>query len=111
MVSCEEGRPPELIRTPFSYAMRGFKVGPTGLSTLVADSPYFPLGDGAGGEIGGYPIDPIIEATLGWPSSMVTLYRFYSPIDLVVIAVAFPCDAKIWFHWATNRKQLLPVCQ
>jgi 6-phosphogluconolactonase (cycloisomerase 2 family) len=56
---------------PSPMSLRGFKVGPTGLLTAVPGSPYYPLGDGAGGEIGMHPIDPIIEKTLGWPSSMV----------------------------------------
>jgi len=45
--------------------LRGFKVGPTGLLTLVPGSPYFPLG------VGDYMRDPATFATEGNPAWMV----------------------------------------
>jgi 6-phosphogluconolactonase (cycloisomerase 2 family) len=48
---------------PGPMTLRGFKVGPTSLLTLVPGSPYYPLGNN---------LDPAeVEATEGWPSSMV----------------------------------------
>lgn len=48
---------------PGPMTLRGFKVGPTGILTLVSGSPYYPLGN---------TLDPAkVEATEGWPSSMV----------------------------------------
>lgn len=49
-------------------ALRGFKVGPTGILTPVPGSPYYPLGNigfGQGDD------DPLVIATEGYPSSMV----------------------------------------
>jgi 6-phosphogluconolactonase len=51
------------IVDPNPMSLRGFKVGPTGALTLVPGSPYYPLGTAT--------IDPALEKTLGWPSSMV----------------------------------------
>jgi len=53
------------IPGPGPMTLRGFKVGPSGLLTLVPGSPYFPLG------VGDYAHDPQTEATEGYPSSMV----------------------------------------
>jgi DNA-binding beta-propeller fold protein YncE len=48
---------------PSPMTLRGFKVGPTGLLTLVPGSPYLPLGNN---------LDPTeVPAEEGWPSSMV----------------------------------------
>jgi DNA-binding beta-propeller fold protein YncE len=48
---------------PSPMTLRGFKVGPTGLLTLVPGSPYLPLGNS---------LDPAeVPAEEGWPSSMV----------------------------------------
>ena len=49
-------------------AIRGFKVGSTGILTAVPGSPYYPLGNigfGQGDD------DPLVIATEGYPSSMV----------------------------------------
>jgi 6-phosphogluconolactonase len=49
-------------------AIRGFKVGSTGILTPVPGSPYYPLGNigfGQGDD------DPLVIATEGYPSSMV----------------------------------------
>jgi DNA-binding beta-propeller fold protein YncE len=58
------------IENPYPMTLRGFKVGPTGILTLVPGSPYFPLGTFNGSD-SSHPIDPALEKTLGWPSSMV----------------------------------------
>ena len=58
------------IVDPNPMTLRGFKVGPTGILTLVPGSPYFPLGT-FNGYSPSHPIDPALAKTLGWPSSMV----------------------------------------